>query len=182
VPALVSRAEGQAGIAATIFLVEGPVGAGKSTFAARLGQDHAAARLNLDEWMVTLFRPDRPSDGFMAWYAERKQRCIEQIWNVACDLIDTGSSVVLELGLVQWQAREDFYARCDAAGHPLVVYVLDAPRHVRLERVRRRNVERGGTFRMEVNDEIFDLANRAWQAPDDVESAVRDIRFVPFSG
>ena len=64
----------------TIHLIEGPVGAGKSTFAAKLMHEHSAPRLNLDEWMVVLFRPDRPEgDDIMAWYAERKQRCIEQI-------------------------------------------------------------------------------------------------------
>jgi predicted kinase len=161
----------------TVFLVEGPVGAGKSTFAARLGQQHAAPRLNLDEWMATLFRPDRPPDGFIDWYIDRKQRCIEQIWRVASDLIDTGTNVILELGLVQRAGREDFYARVDAAGYPLKVYVMDAPEAVRRARVRQRNVERGATFRMEVPDEIFDLANRMWEPPDDDEIFSRNIEF-----
>ena len=38
---------------ATIHLIEGPVGAGKSTFAARLSVAHEAPHLNLDEWIVT---------------------------------------------------------------------------------------------------------------------------------
>lgn len=162
----------------TVFLIEGPVGAGKSTFAARVGQQHAAPRLNLDEWMATLFRPDRPADGFVDWYVDRKRRCIEQIWCVAGDLIDVGSSVILELGLVQRADRDDFYTRVDAAGYPLKVYVLDAPETVRRERVRQRNIERGNTFRMEVPDEIFDLANRMWEPPDDDEIINRDIEFV----
>jgi len=163
---------------ATIYLVEGPVGAGKSTFAARLSVTHAAPRLILDEWMATLFRADRPSDGFVDWYVERKRRCIEQIWHVACDMIDTGTNVVLELGLVQRQDRSDFYARVDASGTTLKVYVLDAPEHVRRQRVHTRNVEKGSTFKMEVSDEIFALANRMWEEPDDSEAAERDIEFV----
>ena len=67
----------------TLHLIEGPVGAGKSTYAAQLGIATGAAHLNLDEWMVTLFRPDRPESDFLAWYGERKERCIEQIWLVA---------------------------------------------------------------------------------------------------
>jgi len=163
---------------AIIYLVEGPVGAGKSTFAGRLSLTHAAPRLNLDEWMATLFRPDRPSTDFVPWYVERKQRCIAQIWSVTCDMIDTGTSAVLELGLVQRQDREDFYARVDASGYALHVYVLDAPVAVRRQRVRQRNVDRSGTFKMEVPDEIFELANRMWQPPDDVETAERRIEFV----
>ena len=163
---------------ATIHLVEGPVGAGKSTFAARLSATHAAPRLILDEWMVTLFRPDRPDDGFMEWYADRKRRCIEQIWNTACDLVDTGTNVILELGLIRKQDREDFYARVDAVGYPLKVYVLDVPVEVRRQGVRRRNEAKRGTFKMEVSDEVFDLASSMWQPPDDAEAAQRNIEFI----
>jgi len=163
---------------ATIHLIEGPVGAGKSTFAAQLSLTHAAVHLNLDEWMVTLFRPDRPESDFMEWYAERKQRCINQLWRVTCDLVDAGSDAVLELGLVQTSARDDFYRRVDIEGYQLKVYVLETPEDVRRERVRERNKQQGETFKMEVSDEIFELANRAWQAPDAIESRERDIEFI----
>lgn len=164
---------------ASLYLIEGPVGSGKSTFAAKLSHRHAAPRLILDEWMATLFSPDRPDADFVEWYLARKRRCIEQIWNVASDLVDTGTSVVLELGLIQKLDRIDFYARVDASGYPLEVYVLDVPRDVRRERVRKRNAEKGGTFKMEVSDEIFERASDMWQPPDDVECAERDIEFVP---
>lgn len=163
---------------ATIHLIEGPVGAGKSTYAMQLTMTHAAPRLNLDEWMVTLFRPDRPSAGFMEWYADRKQRCIEQIWSVTCGLIDTGTSAVLELGLVQFADRNDFYRRVDTAGYELRVYLLDTLEEVRRQRVRERNVQQGDTFKMEVSDEIFELANAAWQEPDEAEILEREIQFV----
>ncbi len=162
----------------TIHLVEGPVGAGKSTFAARLSADHAAPHLDLDEWMVTLFSPDRPGTGFVAWYSQRKQRCIEQIWHVTCELMRSGTSVVLELGLVQRQAREEFYQRVDASGYELAIYVLDAPEEERRRRVRERNGGAGGTFKMQVTDEIFDIASRAWEPPDPVECAERPIRLI----
>ncbi len=67
---------------ARIHLIEGPVGAGKSTFAATLSERHAAPHLCLDGWMATLFGPDRPSAGVLDWYMERKDRCLEQICEV----------------------------------------------------------------------------------------------------
>ena len=165
-----------------IHLVEGPVGSGKSTYAAKLGGEHAAPRLILDEWMATLFRADRPETDVMAWYMERKRRCIEQIWNVASDLIGTGSNVVLELGLIQRQDREDFYSRADAVGYPLKIHVLDAPRDVRRQRVRERNAVQGSTFSMVVPDEIFELASDLWQVPDEQECAQRNICFISTHG
>jgi predicted kinase len=170
-----------------IHLIEGPVGAGKSTFAAQLSLTQAAPRLNLDDWMATLFRPDRPDSrnapdspdsDVMQWYLERKQRCIEQIWQLTSDLIDTGTSVILELGLIQRQARADFYSRVDASGYELRIYVLDAPKEIRRQRVRERNAARSGTYRMQVPDAFFELASSQWQEPDDVECSARDIEFV----
>lgn len=166
----------------TIHLIEGPVGAGKSTFAARLSVQYSAPMLNLDEWMVNLFRPDRPEEGFMEWYAERKQRCIEQIWQVTCDLLDTGTDAILELGLVQQADRLDFYGRVDASDYPLRVYLIDAPREVRKARVMNRNQEKGDTYRMEVTEEVFELASNMWQPPDEVEIRERKIEFVGGEG
>ena len=163
---------------AILHLIEGPVGAGKSTYAGRLALTEGGVHLNLDEWMVTLFSPDRPAEGFMAWYAERKERCIEQIWRVTERLMDSDIPTILELGLVQRAARAHFYERVDAAGYALKVHLLEAPVETRRQRVVRRNETGSGTFRMVVSDEIFELANRAWEAPDAAECEARDIECV----
>jgi len=163
---------------AMIHLIEGPVGAGKSTYAMRLGLNLAAPRLDLDEWMVTLFRPDRPAADFMQWYVERKDRCLAQIWNVASEIIASGSDCVLELGLVGCGDRAAFYERVDAADFRLAVYVMHAPEETRRQRVRERNQRQSGTFKMAVPDEIFDIANRAWEPPDEAECEARRIRII----
>jgi len=163
---------------ARIHLIVGPVGAGKSTFALQLCRDHGAVRLILDQWMATLFRPDRPETGVLEWYVERTQRCIEQIWSVATDLIDVGTDVVLEIGLIQRRERERFYRRLDTARTDVAIYVLDAPRDVRWERVQERNQTRGETFSMVVPPHIFDLASDMWEAPDEAECSGRDVRFI----
>jgi predicted kinase len=163
---------------ARLHLVIGPVGAGKSTFALGLCQRHSAIRLTLDEWMVVLFRPDRPETGILEWYVERAERCVEQIWRVAKTSIEAGHDVVLEIGLIQRRDRERFYERVDAAGFDLSVYVLDAPREVRRQRVEQRNEERGPTYSMMVPPAFFELASDRWEPPDDVECTARGVRFV----
>lgn len=128
--------------------------------------------------MVNLFRPDRPSSGVIEWYVERKERCIEQIWDVAKRILDANCDVILELGLVQRSSRQSMYARASESGHELLVYVLDTPRDVRRERVRQRNLEKGATFLMEVPDEVFEMASNMWEEPDDVECGEQTIEFV----
>ncbi len=163
---------------ARIHLIEGPVGAGKSTFAASLSQRIGAPHINLDDWMTTLFRADRPASEVMPWYSERKERCIEQIWKLTCSLIACKVDTVLELGLIRRALREDFYRRVDDAGYPLSVYVLDAPREVRHQRVRERNRARAATFSMEVPDAIFELASDMWEPPHDEEVGFRNIQLI----
>jgi uncharacterized glyoxalase superfamily protein PhnB/predicted kinase len=162
---------------AHVHLVVGPVGAGKSTFAGRLAREQRLVYLSLDEWMVTLFRPDRPGDGVVEWYMERAERAVQQIWLVARRILERGTGVALELGLLRRSERERFYARARDAGFGVTVHVLDAPRDVRRERVERRNHEKGATFSMVVPPAVFELASDLWEAPDTEECEGRDVRF-----
>jgi predicted kinase len=165
---------------ARIHLLLGPVGAGKSTFAATLCETDGAVHLDVDQWMAVLFRPDRPDrpDAVLPWYRERVERCIDQIWRVAQRVLAAGTDVVLELGLVQRVQRADFWWRVDSASVPLTIHVLDAPREVRRARVQARNAARGPTFQMEVPDRIFELACDAWQPLTDAERDGRNVRDV----
>jgi predicted kinase len=163
---------------AHLHLIIGPVGAGKSTFALQLCRDTRAIRLTLDEWMAVLFGQDeRPAVGRLDWYVQRRDRCIEQIWNLTEDLIDFGTNVVLEIGLIQRRDREEFYARVDKTRIGLTVHVLDAPRELRRERVLRRNREKGETFSMDVPPHIFELASDMWEPPEEDECRARDVVF-----
>ncbi len=158
-----------------VHLVLGPVGAGKSTFALRLAQEHAALRLTLDQWMVQLFSPDRPEAGALEWYVERAARCVERIWSVVQAVTELGQDVVLEIGLLQRHERERFYQRVQDAGLELTLHVLDAARHVRRARVHERNQTQGATFSMVVPPAIFELASDLWEPPDESECLGREV-------
>ncbi|MBO6937792.1 MAG: ATP-binding protein [Deltaproteobacteria bacterium] len=165
---------------ARVHLVLGPVGAGKSTYVAKLVREHEAVPLNLDEWMAVLFRPDRP-DGpseRMAWYGERVERCLEQIWRVTFGVLASGTDAVLEVGLIRREQRAAFFGRVDAEALDLTLHALDAPREVRRARVEQRNRERGATFAMEVPPAIFELASDLWEPLTDAETDGRDVRVV----
>jgi predicted kinase/uncharacterized glyoxalase superfamily protein PhnB len=161
-----------------IYLVLGPVGAGKSTHALRLAEECGGVRLTLDEWMTELFSPDRPETSVLEWYTERAARCCSQIWRLARRLIERGTNVVLEIGLLERGQRELFYARFAEAGARVRIHVLDAAREVRRERVMARNRERGATFSMHVPPAIFELASDRWEPLEPDECSGRDVLFV----
>ena len=161
-----------------IHLVEGAVGSGKSTFASRLSQECRAPRLILDDWMASLYNPDRPSTGNMSWYLERKDRCIEQMWKTACEIMASDRDVILELGLIQFADRQRFYERVEPAGYDLKIYVLHASRDIRRARVKNRNKEQPSTYSMNVPDSIFELASDLWEPVDESEFGAFEVEFI----
>lgn len=153
----------------TLHLIEGPIGAGKSTYAGALSERIRAPWLCLDDWVARLYIPDRPPGAGVDWYLERKARCEAQIWQVATDIVASGNDVILELGLVTREARERFYNLVENTDATLLVYVLDAPLETRRERVKMRNLEHGDTWSMDITSEMFERSSGWWEPPDDAE-------------
>ena len=64
--------------------------------------------------------------------------------------------------------REGVYAKALAEGIPLTVYLLDAPRDLRRERLAERNRTASKNTQL-VPLHFFELASDAWQPPSDAE-------------
>ena len=155
--------------AGTLHLLIGPVGAGKTTYARRRVATSPGLVLDLDSWMVRLFGADpRPREDVMDWYLERRDRCRGLLWDTALDVLRCGSDVFLELGLIAAVEREALYTKALDEGLRWSVYLLDAPRDVRRERVEQRN-RAAGPFTQVVPIEFFERASDAWQAPSEAE-------------
>lgn len=149
----------------TLQLLIGPVGAGKTTYAQQRIARSPAVHLDVDTCMVRLFRDDpRPGDGVMTWYLERRERCRGLLWDLALAVLRSGADVILEFGLLQRVEREAFYERARGEDVPLAVYVLDAPRPVRRERVAERN-RTAREHTQIVPLEFFERASDAWEPP-----------------
>src|SRR5215831_5443961 len=56
---------------------------------------------------------------------------------------------------VRSRVDDAFRARAQSAGHRVKLHFVDAPRDVRIDRLARRNVERGETFTFEVTPAMF---------------------------
>jgi predicted kinase len=161
-----------------ICLVEGPVGAGKSTLAKQLAARRSGVHIALEEWFAQLYSPDRPGCDFVSWYLQRKARLIEALWSHGLALARANVFAVLELGLIQREARYAIYQRARADRVDLKVLVLDAPLELRWQRILRRNEERGATFSMLVPQHVFEMASKLWESPDETEAADQEIEFV----
>lgn len=153
----------------TIHLLIGPVGAGKSTYARQKVAHSPAVFLNLDSWMKRLFGADeRPTEGLMAWYQERRDRCRALMWDTALNVLACGTDVFLEIGLLGALEREAFYDGVHTEGIELKVYFVDAPRDTRRERVVQRNNSPQPDTQV-VPLAVFEYASDLWEPPSEAE-------------
>jgi predicted kinase len=90
-----------------VILVCGPVGAGKTTYSIALAKEIDAIRFSIDPWMQTLFAKDMQSLDY-AWILERVDRCHQQIWEVAEQILKLNGNVILDLGFTSRQHRDRF--------------------------------------------------------------------------
>jgi predicted kinase len=150
---------------ATLHLIFGPCGAGKTTYAHALARREGAVAFVLDEWGARLFGPDVHGPLDFGWMLERLVRCNALIWSTATAVLAAGTSVVLDLGLMRGADRERIRKLAQEAGLSMQWHFVDAPREVRRARVAGRNETKGETFAAEVPPEMFDMFEAIYEAP-----------------
>lgn len=152
-----------------IMLISGLVGAGKSTYARRLAKDESAIRFSIDEWMIGLFKADFPKQLDFEWSMERIYKIEEQVWSVVEQLIENGTPVILDFGLLQREHRQKFYDWAATNELTIETHVIEADKDIRWQRVLNRNLEKGDTYSLEVNKEMFDFCENLYERPQEDE-------------
>lgn len=156
-------------MSATLHVIFGPSGAGKTTYAHAFARREKAVAFILDDWMARLFAPDMPEPLEYEWMIERVQRCEAQIWSTAAAVLATGTSVILDIGLMRRADRQRVREIAAAAELPLQFHFVTASPQARRARVAERNVVRGENFAIEVTPELFDFIEGVYEPPEPEE-------------
>ncbi|HEY8616402.1 ATP-binding protein [Phenylobacterium sp.] len=154
---------------ATLHVIFGPSGAGKTTYAQAFARREGAVSFILDEWMARLFAPDMPEKIEYDWMVERVARCEAQIWSTAAGVLAAGTSVILDIGLMRRADRARVREIAEATGLPLQFHYVTASAETRRARVAERNVVRGENFAIEVTPDMFDFVEGVFETPEPAE-------------
>ncbi len=151
---------------ATLHVIFGPSGAGKTTYANSFARRERAVAFILDDWMARLFAPDMPEPIEYEWMIERVQRCEAQIWSTAAGALAAGTDVILDIGLMRRADRARVREIAGAAGLTLQFHFVTASAESRRARVAERNIVRGENFAIEVTPELFDFIEGVYEPPE----------------
>jgi predicted kinase len=150
---------------ATLNVIFGPSGAGKTTYANAFARREQAVAFILDEWMAQLYGPDIPAQVEYPWLVERVGRCEAQIWSTVAAVIAAGRSVILDLGLMRKADRDRIREIAEAVELPLQWHYVTASQAARRARVAERTQVHGKSFALQVTPDMFEFVEGVFEAP-----------------
>jgi predicted kinase len=156
---------------ATLNVIFGPSGAGKTTYANAFARREHAVAFILDEWMAQLFGPDIPAQVEYPWLVERVGRCEAQIWSTVAAVMASGTSVILDLGLMRKADRDRIREIAEAVELPLQWHYVTAAQEARRARVAERTQVHGKSFALQVTPDMFEFVEGVFEAPSPEELA-----------
>lgn len=154
-----------------IHLIVGNTGSAKTTYSTELKEKTNGIIFSIDKWNKTLFLADKKPDDGLEWFLERIERAEKMIMQLVGQLENAKTDSILDLGLSKLEHREKFRDFAKFNGYEIKTHFLDISKETRLERVMKRNKERGATFEFEVSKADFDFMENWFEKPTKTEIA-----------
>jgi len=145
----------------TLHFFCGKAGAGKSTVARMLAQEHAAILMTEDIWLSRLY-----GDQMKVFddYVRFSKKLNTVVGPLVVDLLRTGHSVVLDFQANTAVGRSWFRSVFERADVAHVLHFVQTPDQVCLERIAKRNVERPeGSHHL--TEEVFTYVSSLFEEP-----------------
>lgn len=152
-----------------IHLFVGNTGSGKTTYSKELKGKTNGIVFSIDQWNNLLFLEDKkPTDG-LEWFLERIERAEKMIMELVGQLESSKIDSIRDLGLSKFEHREKFREFAYLNGYDFKIHFLDIPKETRLNRITKRNTDKGETFEFEVSKENFDFMEIWFEKPNKKE-------------
>lgn len=112
---------------ATLFLMVGLPGSGKTTRAKELERETGAIRFTPDEWHLFLFGDDFHDPQEHELHNQRHDKVEALMWQVGKRLLAQGVSVILDFGFWAKEQREKKFREAQALGAGFAICYVHAP-------------------------------------------------------
>ena len=146
----------------TLHFMCGKAGAGKTTVANGLAQEHAAILISEDIWMMRLYGDQMKSFDDYLHFSPKLKSVVEPL---AAQLLKSGNHVVLDFQANTKVDRRFFRSVFEQADAAHVLHFVQTSDQVCLERIAKRNIERPeGSHHL--TEEVFALVSSYFQVPE----------------
>lgn len=140
---------------ATLHLIHGLSGSGKTTFARKLARELRAVRFTPDEWMVALHGTNPPE----AVFRPQHEKIMGLIWSHAERVLGAGTEVVLDAGFWSRASRDDARRRAEAMRVICRFYAMKCSREEARSRVLARTAQMP-PGELEISEPTFEFLAR----------------------
>jgi predicted kinase len=148
---------------ATLHIVCGLPGSGKTTRSRAIAAEIGVIRLCPDEWMSDL-GIDLRNEGV-------REALERRFWELTRHLLESGTSVILESGAWSRNERDEWRGYARSVGAAVVLHWLDVPFDELLRRVRHRARHEGG---LDIDESELRQWWNAFEPPTPAELALFD--------
>ncbi len=143
---------------ATIHLLHGFVGAGKTTFAKKLERKLNAVRFTPDEWMSKLYGSNPPAKHFQKYLAN----IIDLIWLNSERLVALDIDVILDFGFWSRSSRDEARKKAEELGADIRLYYIVCKEDKMRRRVLKRT-EQLPEGTLWINEAAIDLFKKRFE-------------------
>jgi len=145
---------------ATVYLIAGFIGSGKTTFSKKLESETGALRFTKDEWMIKVFGNNPKADNFAKFD--------DLLANLATDLAlkcaARGVDVIIDDGFWFKKQRDDIIKRINSIGANVKGYYLRCPKGILEKRVLERSKQISDNSFV-IDREMFNKYYESFQEP-----------------
>ncbi|MBS6196584.1 MAG: ATP-binding protein [Clostridiales bacterium] len=150
---------------ATLHLMIGLPGSGKTTEAMRLEKEYHALRLTPDEWHLHLFGNDFTDSGENTEHDIRHTKIEELMWETAEKLLVLGVDVILDFGCWAKEERDEFRRKAHKAGADFKLHYMECSKEELWKRLKERNKRVGVDSVFSITRENLEEWSEIFQPP-----------------
>ncbi len=150
---------------ATLHLMVGLPGSGKTTEARKLEQEYHALRLTTDEWHIRLFGNDFHDEGDNDEHNRRHSRIEELLWETAEKLLRLDVDVILDFGCWAKVEREELREKARKAGAGFRIHYMACSKEELWKRLEERNRTVGESAVFRISKKHLETWYRQFEAP-----------------